>query len=185
MRVWAGLVLVGTLGSFTACDGSGSVASPPSADSGRLAASVTAASEGEANGEVVFDFRHMEGNVSTGSNGALRNLNAGGIPWELSSARARLTRADRLRVDVRGLVLAAGAAAGTNPIPQFRAVLSCQVESASGTGYDVVNIATAPVPASSSGDATIDERLAGIPSRCLAPAVFVTAPSLAWFAVSG
>ncbi len=140
---------------------------------------------GVADGEATLDFRGMVGNVLTGQTGSLRDLQAGGLPWVVRRARARLTEDGRLRVDVEGLVLAAGPLAGTNPIPQFRAVLSCRTENAAGTGYDTVNVASAPVTASSDGNARIDVRLDGVPERCLAPAIFVTSPGLQWFAVAG
>ena len=71
---------------------------------------------------------------------------------------------------------------GTNPVPDFLAVVSCQ--SISGGSPTIVNVSTAPFPATTTGDAHIEAQLA-LPSPCLAPIVFVTAPSGAWFAITG
>ncbi len=182
MRVLSGLALAAAL-AVVACDSPDSVTAATGAD--RVASRAASEGVGDAGGEVVFDLRSASGNVLTGEAGALRGLNAGGFPWILQGARARLTRDGRLRVEVRGLVLADApnpALIGTNPVPQFRAILSCQVESSGG--YTIVNVPTTTFDASTSGDARIDAPIE-VPPRCLAPAVFVTSPSNQWFAVTG
>ncbi len=185
MRTLPTLVCAGAVLLALACDGSDRSTAPAS---GRISADRSISSEGGddegAGGQAVLDFRSLTPNVLTGTAGAIRGVPAGGLPWLLQRARARLTAGDRLRVEVRGLVLAAGPAAGTNPVPQFRATLSCLVENGAGTGYDTVNVSSDPVPASTAGDATIDQTIA-VPARCLAPAIFVTSPGGAWFAISG
>jgi hypothetical protein len=180
MRIFTKVVVASATVALIACDGTESPSGPPQAGPAGIAA--VSVGNGIATGEDVFDFRSLTGNVLTGATGALRGLSAGGLPWVLDGARARLTRDGRLRVDIRGLVLAAGPSAGTNPIPQFRAVVSCVAEN--GSGYDTVNVASDPVPATSTGDATVDQQLTGLPARCLTPAVFVTSPGLSWFAVT-
>jgi hypothetical protein len=90
-------------------------------------------------------------------------------------------------VDVEGLVLARRSPVpanlqGTNPIPQFKAIVSC-LTTASGAAT-TSNVSTALVPASPTGDAEIDTSIE-LPSPCFAPIVFVTSPGGAWFAVSG
>jgi hypothetical protein len=73
--------------------------------------------------------------------------------------------------------------AGINPVPQFFATLSCL-----DTHANVVNIDTAPVPATKEGDAKIKEVLA-LPETCIAPIVLVRGVAAAfsnpWFAASG
>jgi hypothetical protein len=92
-------------------------------------------------------------------------------------------RADgRLHVDVEGLVFAAGPNQGTNTIPAFKAIISCQtIDNGSAT---VSNISTGLFPASTTGDAEVDARVS-LPSPCIAPIVFVTSPTGAWFAATG
>jgi hypothetical protein len=97
-------------------------------------------------------------------------------------------------VKVEGLVLdpadpgvIAAGLAGNNPVPQFKAVLSCLTRDAKGVAT-TVNVATAEVPATTGvggGDAVIKEKLQGIPNPCIAPIVFVTSPGGSWFAASG
>jgi hypothetical protein len=116
----------------------------------------------------------------------VRGLAGGGLPWELRRASGELHRNGRLDVRVRGLVLAHDPAVpanlqGTNPIPQFRAIVSCLTTSAPDQG---VTVATGPVPASPGGNARIHARLA-LPHPCVAPVVFVTSPTNAWFAATG
>lgn len=106
----------------------------------------------------------------------IRGLHGGGIPWALDAADGELSSDGRLRVRVRGLVLAAGPLAGTNPIPTFRAILSYET---------LAPTFTDPVPASSTGDAFIDTHV-DLPHPGFAPILFVgpgTAP--VWFAVTG
>jgi hypothetical protein len=116
----------------------------------------------------------------------VRGVSGGGLPWELDRARGELRRDGRLDVRVDGLVLAHDPAVpanlqGTNPIPQFRAIVSCLTPDAPDQG---VTIATDPVPASADGDARIRTRIA-LPQKCVAPIVFVTSPTSQWFAATG
>src|SRR5262245_59047780 len=55
---------------------------------------------------------------------AIRGIHGGGLPWALVAAQGELSADGRLRVQVKGLVLAAGPNSGTNPIPTFRAIVS-------------------------------------------------------------
>src|ERR1051325_203750 len=77
----------------------------------------------------ILEFDTMVGVPSTltgaQSQGPLRGINGGGIPWTLTSAMGELKASGKLEVQVRGLVLAAGANAGSNPIASFRAIVSC------------------------------------------------------------
>jgi hypothetical protein len=115
-----------------------------------------------------------------------RGLTAGGIPWKITSGSGSVDRAGHVSVTVTGLVLAAGALAGTNPIHTFAAVVSCRT-----TAQGISNVQTAGVPATSTGDATIDTTIA-LPHPCTTPEVFVGGliPTPAgttvfrWFAVS-
>ena len=100
----------------------------------------------------------------------------------------------RLTVEVEGLVIDPSNAsaqergiAGINPLPYFFATLSCR----SGTDT-VINLNTATFPATSGGNATIEQTLS-LPATCFAPLVFVRGTATAstdptagpWFAVSG
>ena len=140
-------------------------------------------------GRKVLDAKVL-GSVSepyVGTAYPIRGVPGGGLPWEIGDANATLRADGRLHVGVEGLVLArrapvAPAAQGTNPIPQFKAIVSClTTESGAAT---TANVSTGLVPASSSGDAEIDASVE-LPSPCFAPIVFVTSPGGAWFAVSG
>jgi hypothetical protein len=109
----------------------------------------------------------------------LLGVPAGGLPWRIDAGRARLFADGRLDVQVEGLVLAAGAREGTNPIPNGRAILSC--------GGSVAAM-SAVVPFSATGDAVVTDQIT-LPSVCVAPTIFfagVPAPNaVAWFAVTG
>lgn len=125
----------------------------------------------------------------TGAANPVRGLPGGGLPWVLRRAKGKLRSDGRLDVRVEGLVLARRAPVpaplrGTNPVPQFRAVVSCLTRDAAGTGVATVNRFTNPVPATPDGDARIRARVA-LPAPCVAPVVFVTSPAGAWFASTG
>jgi len=85
----------------------------------------------------------------------------------------------RLHVAVRGLVLASGPAAGTNPVAKGRAIVVCD---------GAVAAMSSVVAFSRKGNATVNEKIA-LPAHCLAPVVFfagVPAPGVQrWFAVTG
>jgi len=130
----------------------------------------------------------------TGADHAIRGVAGGGLPWELDAARGRLRDDGRLDVRVEGLVLARrapvpDAAQGTNPVPQFMAAVNCLTmppadatdTALADTGMTVLSD---PVPASPEGDARIRAQLT-LPQPCIAPIVFVTSPTGAWFAVTG
>ncbi len=116
--------------------------------------------------------------IETGGQ-TLLGVAGGGLPWVLDRGDAKLFADGRLQVTVDNLVLAAGGAAGTNPIPTGRAIVVCN------GGADVVMTET--VPYSPEGDAQVKTRI-GLPNPCLAPAVFFAGQTGAgprWFAVTG
>jgi len=147
------------------------------------------ATPAQADSPMLLKFSSMVG-VPSGLTGAnsqspLRGINGGGIPWVLTSANGFLKSNGDLKIEVEGLVLAAGANAGSNPITSFRGLVSCVSNDGS-----FVNILTDPFPAttgpalSGGGDAEIEATLA-LPHPCIAPIVFVTSPGGAWFAATG
>ncbi len=115
----------------------------------------------------------------------LRGINGGGLPWMVGSAMGYLTASGQLKVEVQGLVFAAGPNTGSNTVPSFRALVSC-VRS-DGTSD---NILTAAFPATlgpasaGGGDADIETQVT-LPQPCIAPIIFVTSPGGAWFAATG
>jgi hypothetical protein len=139
-----------------------------------LAVGAVAASD---SGAKVLDAS-MAGIPASMTGQAFMGVQGGGLPWSIESGDAKLFRDGRLHVEVEGLVLAAGPAAGTNPIATGIAIVSC-------AGSVVAQ--SAPVPFSTSGDAEVDARVA-LPSSCLAPVVLfagVTGGGPRWFAVTG
>lgn len=144
---------------------------------------------GSADGRKVLDAKVL-GPVSepyTGAANAVRGVPGGGLPWVIGDASADLRADGRLHVDVEGLVLARRAPVpanlqGTNPIPQFGAIVSCLTTV--GGAATTATLATSTAPASSAGDAELDTTV-NLPSPCFAPIVFVTTPGGAWLAVSG
>jgi hypothetical protein len=120
----------------------------------------------------------------------VRGVPGGGLPWVLRSGNGTLKRDGHLLVKVRGLVLAnqapvPAALRGTNPFPDFRAIVSCQSIGAGNTAT-VTNVSTGDFKASASGNSRIDARVR-LPRPCFAPIVFVTGPTGVgvWFAVTG
>jgi hypothetical protein len=142
-------------------------------------------------GKDVLEFDTMAGVVEpfTGTANPVRGVPGGGLPWELDRALGDLRSDGRLEVRVEGLVLARRAPVpanlqGTNPIPQFRAIVSCLTPDDAGESVQTVNLTTDPVPANADGDAQIRTRVE-LPDPCIAPIVFVTSPTGAWFASTG
>jgi len=113
-----------------------------------------------------------------GTANPIRTVPGGGLPWMISAGTGSLKSDGHLLVHVRGLVLAEQspvrpALQGTNPVPDFKAIVSCQSISASGAAI-ISNVSTAQFPASAAGNsdinATVSQRgTAGSP-------VWVTVP---------
>jgi hypothetical protein len=123
-----------------------------------------------------------------GSANPVRAVPGGGLPWMITAGTGSLKSDGHLLVHVRGLVLAdqspvPPAQQGINPIPDFRAIVSCQSISAGGTAT-ISNVSTAQFPASTAGNSDINATVS-LPRPCIAPVVFVTSPGGAWFAATG
>jgi hypothetical protein len=125
-----------------------------------------------------------------GAANPVRGVAGGGLPWVLAAGTGSLKRDGHLLVTVRGLVLANQAPVppalqGTNPFPDFRAIVSCQSIGAGDTAT-VANISTGDFKANAAGNSRIDARVS-LPDPCIAPVVFVTGPTGVdvWFAATG
>jgi hypothetical protein len=149
-----------------------------------VALAVPALSSGAADGRKVLSAAVLTPVTGpyVGAANPIRGVDGGGLPWRLSSGNVDLRADGRLHVEVEGLVFAAGPNEGTNTIPSFRAIVSCQTIDNGNPA--VSNLSTDPFPASTAGDAEIDTRVS-LPSPCIAPIVFVTSPTGAWFAATG
>jgi hypothetical protein len=140
----------------------------------------------------ILDFDTMVGvpRPYTGSVNAIRGVPGGGLPWVVDSANGKLRADGRLEVTVKGLVfdpddpgtIAAGVA-GRNTVPNFKAIVSCLSTDAAGAAT-TVNVSTGLFPADGTGNSTIVETVS-LPRPCIAPIVFVTSPTGAWFAATG
>lgn len=123
-----------------------------------------------------------------GTANPIRGVPGGGLPWVIQSGSGRLTRDGDLTIRVRDLVLAGTAPVPpslqlTNPIPDFKGVVSCQSISSQGAA-NVVNVSTQAFPADMDGNSSIKASVQ-LPHPCIAPIVFVTSPTGAWFASTG
>ncbi len=121
----------------------------------------------------------------TGAQNPIRGINGGGLPWTLTSSKGELKGSGKLELNIQGLVLAAGPNAGTNPITNFRVIVSCLTGDG---GVDNVTSGLFPATTGSAlnggGNSKIETTLA-LPTPCIAPIVFVTSPTGAWFAATG
>jgi len=123
-----------------------------------------------------------------GNGNPLRTVPGRGLPWMIRAGTGSLKSDGHLLVHVRGLVFAdqspvPPALQSSNPIPDFRAIVSCQSIGAGGTAT-ITNVSTAQFPASTSGNSDIKATVS-LPHPCIAPIVFVTSPGGAWFAATG
>ena len=135
--------------------------------------------------EKVLDFDTMVG-VSgpfKGTANPINGVNGGGLAWTLAVGRGRLRADGELTITVRGLVFAEGPNVGRNTVPGFRGLVSCRTIDGTGSAA-ISNVSTDVFPATEAGDATITALLE-LPDPCIAPIVFVTSPTGAWFAATG
>ena len=154
-----------------------------------MVALVVQVSNAGSGGHDVLEFDTMFGvdGPFVGTPNSVRDVPGGGLPWQIERGRGELRADGEVRVTVDGLVLLDGAPVpedlrGTNPVPAFGVVVSCLtiVNGAVATS----NVSTESFPASPEGDAMIRATVA-LPDPCLAPIVFVTSPTGAWFAATG
>lgn len=143
---------------------------------------LTHAQSDDAEGVPILAFKTMVPVTGpyVGSNNPIRTVPGGGLPWKIENGSGELMAGGRLRVRTRGLVLVK---TGTNPVPMFRAIVSCQSIDSKGDA-DVVNVSTEEFAADNDGNSFVDIKVE-LPSPCIAPIVFVTSPGGAWFAATG
>lgn len=104
-----------------------------------------------------------------------RGIKGGGLPWVITSAAGSVDRQGDVSVTVKGLIIVVSPVNGINPVPFFKATVSCI------TPHGVVNVSTPNFPASKAGNSTINATI-DLPHPCKDPIVFVTAPTGQWFA---
>jgi hypothetical protein len=159
---------------------------------GLLAAGPASVAAGEGS-KKILSFGTMVGvpRPYTGNTNAIRGIAGGGLPWVVDQANGKLRADGRIQVDVQGLVLdpndaavIAAGLAGTNPIPNFKAIVSCLSRDEAGTTATTVNVETGLFPATTTGDSEIEDTV-DLPDPCIAPIVFVTSPTGQWFAATG
>lgn len=138
--------------------------------------------------KTILTFGTMIGDPGNGTPAAkaknvIRGYLGPASPWLISSVQGSLKSNGALTVTVRGLVLPDG----TNPVPFFRAALSCQ-DPANSTKGELFFTKTFRADAKGNSD------IAGtvsLPSHCIAPIILVTSPAVPgnsagfWFAVTG
>lgn len=106
-----------------------------------------------------------------------RGIKGGGLPWVITSGHGTVARNGEVSVTVTGLIIVVPPVNGHNPIPMLKATVSCL------TPHGVVNVSTAPAPATAEGDSTITG-IVTLPHPCKDPILFVAAPTGQWFAMS-
>jgi hypothetical protein len=137
----------------------------------------------------VLKFNSMVG-VPAGLTGTqslapMRGINGGGIPWAIGEASGELKANGHLEISVQGLVLAAGANAGSNPVANFAAIVSCVKSDGTFANIQTGLFPATTGPASAGGGNAEIETDVTLPQPCIAPIVFVTSPTGSWFAATG
>jgi hypothetical protein len=147
------------------------------------------AAPAQADSPMILKFGSMAGIpvslIGTQSQIPLRGISGGGLPWVLTSANGYLKSNGALKIEVEGLVLAAGANTGSNPIPSFRGLVSCVKNDGTFENILTGNFPATTGPATSGGGNADIEAMISLPQPCIAPIIFVTSPGGAWFAATG
>jgi hypothetical protein len=165
------LVMVLALSAFSAAGG----VSKASADESKL-----------------LEFNSMIGlpRPYTGAANAIRGVPGGGLPWVVEFGKGKVSPEGKVDVKVKGLVFDPNdqavidrGLAGINTVPNFKAIISCLSKDANGNAV-TVNVSTGLFPADSAGNAHIKDTVV-LPQPCIAPILFVTSPTGAWFAATG
>lgn len=154
-----------------------------------FAGSVSPASADESK---MLEFNTMIGvpRPYTGATNAIRGVPGGGLPWVIAFGKGKLSPDGDVDVLVKGLVFDPNDQAvidrgigGTNTVPNFKVIVSCQSKDANGAAV-TVNVSTGLFPADAEGNAHIKDTVA-LPQPCIAPILFVTSPTGSWFATTG
>ena len=139
---------------------------------------------GEGNAILEFKTMFAVSGPYVGPTNPIRGLPGGNAEWAISEGRGSLKANGKLEIHLRGLILPGPPFNGTNPLPDFRAVVNCQSIDGSGNPT-LVNVSTGNFPASIAGDSDISETIA-LPQPCIAPIIFVMHPAAdRWFATTG
>ena len=120
------------------------------------------------------------GVIPTGSaNTTVRGVGAAGQIWTIRDLAADVKQDGSIRLDGRGLLLAAGNAVGSNANASVFATLFC-----ANDGNIAHNSTLAGVPLEVNGDFRIDDALSPAPPNpCTSPVLLIrNAGNLAWFA---
>jgi hypothetical protein len=146
-----------------------------------LAAAGTVSVGADGRGDVLVSFDSMTP-VMGAAVGAVndRGIKGGGFPWAITSGKGSVDHQGDVSATVKGLVIPVAPFFGKNPVPVFKAVVSCI------TPDGVVNVSTSNFPASMAGDSTINATV-DLPHPCKDPEVFVGATvggRFLWFAES-
>ena len=154
-----------------------------------FAGTVSSASADESK---LLEFNTMVGvpRPYTGAANAIRGVPGGGLPWVIEFGKGKLSPEGYVDVLVKGLVFDPNDQAvidrgigGTNTVSNFRVIVSCLSKDAGGNAT-TVNVSTGLFPADTAGNAHIKDTVV-LPSPCIAPILFVTSPTGAWFASTG
>jgi hypothetical protein len=142
--------------------------------------------------EPILEFSTMRGSLPRLD---INDNTSAGAPWVIADGDGVLRTDGDVRIRVRGLVLDHSVAngGGTNPVHNFRAIVSCTTV-INGV-QEIVNITTGAFPADAKGNCFIHDQVT-LPNPCYAPIVFVgPAPAGVvrdtdidggtWFAVTG
>jgi hypothetical protein len=136
--------------------------------------------------KTILSFSTMIGDPGSGPSNVIRGYSGPPVPWVLlHSVQGTLKTDGSLTVTVRGLVIPHSTP--PNPVPFFRAAVSCQDPANSTKGKLFF---TKTFRANTSGDSDIAGTVS-LPSECIAPIVLITSPPVMgnfdgfWFAVTG
>jgi hypothetical protein len=136
----------------------------------------------------ILKFSTMTGVTGpyVGPTDPIRGVPGGGLPWIIADGRGHLKSNGELKLRTRGLVLPDPAFDFTNPLPEFRVIVSCQSIDATNNPT-VVNVITEPFPADTAGNSDVRTTVS-LPQPCIGPIIFVVHPDSdppRWFAATG
>lgn len=118
--------------------------------------------------------------VGSTPNVTIRSVVSGGAPWVVREGKAQVDPNGRVKVKVRGLLIAAGALANGNPVPAnlvgtvatvttVHAALTC---GGPGGGVPFTITPTEAVPLSSNGNFSINDTIT-LPATCDRPILLI------------
>jgi hypothetical protein len=111
---------------------------------------------------------NADGTLPNVKSNIVRGINPGAGPWQIDDLKAEISTSGHIKVQGRGLLLAAGNSIGTNANQSVFATLICEA-----AAPFVLHNSSFSVPLDPNGNFRIDDTLSTLPVECASPVLLI------------